>query len=136
MEFSGLEGSPFLKEVRQVGFCDVTACLDEFELVFDGLVSSVVSRVVAQVLHDVRIEVGVSVFGKVKMELPQGNQLVENILGLQVGDFPFDDFLARLVVAALALQAAFIACFGCGLQGKDVVADFPANLSSPYRFVR
>lgn len=124
MECSGFEESPFLKEVRQVGFCDVTACLDEFELVFDGVVSSVVSRVVAQVLHDVRIEVGVSVFGKVKMELPQGNQLVEDILRLQVGDFPFDDFLARFVVAALVLQAAFIACFGCGLQGKDVVADF------------
>ena len=80
MEFSGLEESPFLKEVRQVGFCDVTACLDEFELVFDGLVSSVVSRVVAQVLHDVRIEVGVSVFGKVKMELHRGTSLLKTSL--------------------------------------------------------
>lgn len=43
---------------------------------------------------------------------------------MQVGNFPIDDFLARLVVAALALQAAFVARFGGGLQREDVVADF------------
>lgn len=43
---------------------------------------------------------------------------------MQVGDFSVDDFLARLVVAALALQAAFVARFGGGLKREDVVADF------------
>ena len=76
----GFEESPFFEEVGQVGFCDVAACPDEFELVFDGIIPSVVSRVVAQVFHDVRVEVGMSVFGKVEMELPQGDQLVENVL--------------------------------------------------------
>lgn len=80
MELSGFEESPFLEKVGQVGFCDIAACLDEFELVFDGIIPSVVSRVVAQVFHDVRVEVGMSVFGKVEMELPQGDQLVENVL--------------------------------------------------------
>lgn len=80
MELAGFEETPFLEEVGQIGFCDVAACSDEFELVFDGIIPSVVSRVVAQVFHDVRVEVGMSVFGKVEMELPQGDQLVENVL--------------------------------------------------------
>lgn len=80
MELSGFEESPSLEEVGQVGFCDVAAGFDEFELVFDGIIPSVISRVVAQVFHDVRVEVGMPVFGKVKMELPQGDQLVEDIL--------------------------------------------------------
>ena len=42
---------------------------------------------------------------------------------MQVGDFSVDDFLACFVVAALALQAAFVVCFGGGLQRKDIVAD-------------
>lgn len=70
MELSGFEESPFLEEVGQVGFCDVAAGFDEFELVFDRFISAVVSRVVAQVFHYVRVEIGISVFGKVKMELP------------------------------------------------------------------
>lgn len=80
VELSGFEEAPFLEEVGQVGFCDVAACSDEFKLVFDGIIPSVVSRVVAQVFHDVRVEVGMSVFGKVEMELPQGDQFVEDIL--------------------------------------------------------
>lgn len=43
---------------------------------------------------------------------------------MQIGDFSVDDFLARLVVGTLALQAAFVARFGGGLQREDVVADF------------
>lgn len=80
MELSGFEEAPFLEEVGQVGFCGVAAGFDEFELVFDRFISAVVSRIVAQVLHYVRVEVGMSVFGKVEMELPQGDQLVEDIL--------------------------------------------------------
>ena len=80
VELSGFEEAPFFEEVGQIGFRDVAACPDEFELVFDGIIPSVVSRVVAQVFHDVRVEVGMFVFGKVEMELPQGDQLVEDIL--------------------------------------------------------
>ena len=80
VELSGFEESPFLEEVSQVGFCDVAAGFDEFELVFDRFIPTVVSRVVAQVFHHVRIKVGMLVFGKVEVELPQGDQLVEDIL--------------------------------------------------------
>ena len=72
MELSGFEEAPFLEEIGQIGFRDVTACPDEFELVFDRFISAVVSRVVTQIFHDVRVEVGMSVFGKVEMELPGG----------------------------------------------------------------
>lgn len=47
MELSGFEEAPFLEEVGQIGFCDVAACSDEFELVLDGVIPAVISRVVA-----------------------------------------------------------------------------------------
>lgn len=79
IEFPGFEEAPFLEEVAQVGFRDVAAGPDEFELVLDSVISAVVSRVVAEVFHHVRIEVGMAVFGEVQVELPQGDQFVEDV---------------------------------------------------------
>lgn len=80
VEFSGFEEAPLLEEVGQVGFGDVAAGFDEFELVLDGVVSAVVSCVVAEVFHHVGVEAGMSVFGKVQVKLPQGDQLIEKVL--------------------------------------------------------
>lgn len=79
VEFPGFEESPFVEEVGQVGFRDVAAGLDEFKLVLDGVIPAVVSCVVAEVFHHVRIEVRMAVFGEVQVELPQGDQLVKDV---------------------------------------------------------